>query len=150
MPAVVLLAACGAPDSAKSPNPEPHPAAANSPDGVSTPAGDSIGSAERLAGEYRIAGVDGAALDLPYGVTASISENRIHVVADCINMAWSYRFSGASLATERVAVEGCARGLMPQEQAIADAFDAASKVSVNRANGLDFEGAGHSVTLFTQ
>ena len=111
---------------------------------------DHIVSAARLAGEYRIAGVDDAPLDLPYGITASISADRIHVVADCINAEWSYRFEGSRLVTERVPVEGCARGLTPEEEGVIAAFDAASSVSINRANGRDFTGGGHKVTLFSQ
>jgi hypothetical protein len=106
--------------------------------------------AERLVGEYRIAGADGRSIDLPYGVTASISADRIHVTADCINLEWSYRLAGAGLATRRVPTESCARGLAPLEQAIAEAFDHATAVALNKANGYEFSGGGHSVTLFTQ
>ena len=126
------------------------PAAAPAADRTATEPSDAIVYAVRLAGEYRIAGVDDAPIDLPYGITASISADRIHVVADCINAAWSYRFDGPRLVTERVPVEGCARGLTPQEEAVIAAFDTASSVSINRANGRDFTGGGHKVTLFSQ
>ena len=110
------------------------------------PSTNRITATADLAGEYRVAGVDGQGIDLPYGISASISGDRIHVTADCVNMAWSYRFENGALATERVPVESCARGLTREEQAIAEAFDTATAVVLNRANGFEFTGDGSSVT----
>ena len=114
------------------------------------PSTNRITATADLAGEYRVAGVDGQGIDLPYGISASISGDRIHVTADCVNMDWSYRFENGAQATERVPVESCARGLTREEQAIAEAFDTATAVVLNRANGFEFTGDGSSVTLFTQ
>jgi len=144
------LAACqpagepAAPDAAK-----PEPQATSETPALAEPS-DRIVTTKRLAGEYRIAGVDGQGIDLPYGITASISADRILVSSDCVRMAWSYRFAGDALVTGRVPVESCARGLTAEEQAIMDAFDAATAVAINESNGYEFTGGGHSVTLFTQ
>lgn len=145
--AIILVAGCqpGGPTA-----PPEGESATATPEHSPPPSSDAIASSERLAGEYRVAGVDGQGIDLPYGITASISDETIHVTADCINMAWSYHFDGGALATERVPVEGCARGLTPSETAIVLAFDAADTVSLNPANGYKFAGGGHSITLFTQ
>jgi hypothetical protein len=103
-----------------------------------------------LPGEYRIAGVGGKAIDLPYAITASITADRIHVTADCLNFAWAYTARGETVATERVAAEGCARSLTAPEQAVVAAIDSASAASRTPANAIELRGGGHSVTLFSQ
>jgi hypothetical protein len=112
--------------------------------------GDAIASAERLIDEYRVAGADGRGLDLPYGISASISADRIDVSADCVVLAWSYRFESGRLITQRVPAKSCKRALTPEEQTIAAAFDSATSVAVTASNAYEFSGGGHSVTLFTQ
>ncbi len=121
---------------------EPEQAAASEPPAIS--------SATEIAGEYRVAGVDGSDIDLPHAVTASIDAQRIHLVSDCVNLAWSYTLGDGVLATETAPVEGCARGLDPTEQALLAAFDVADTVRRTPANALEFSGGGHSVTLFSQ
>ena len=103
-----------------------------------------------LAGEYRVAGVDGADIDLPHGITASITADRIDLQSDCIRMAWSYTRDGAALSTATQPVPSCRRALLPPEQAISEAFTAADSVSRTPANGLEFAGGGRSVLLFLQ
>ena len=114
------------------------------------PSGNVV-SPQQLAGEYRIAGVGGQAIDLPYGITASITADRIHLTADCVNVEWGYTMDAdGSLSTLRVPTEGCARGLNPAEEALVEAFDGAERVSRNAANGYEFSGRGPTATLFTQ
>ena len=132
--AALALAGCQAAEDEPAPPPE-------------TPA---ISSAAELAGEYRVAGVDGSDIDLPHAVTASIDESRIHLVSDCVNLAWTYRFAGELLATEQAPVESCARGYDATEQALLAAFDVADTVRRTPENGVQFSGGGHSVTLFSQ
>ena len=103
-----------------------------------------------LPGEYRVAGVDGAGIDLPHAIAASIDEERIHLVSGCVNLAWTYRLHGARLTTERAAVEGCARGLETTERAVQAAFDAADTIRRTPANALEFSGGGHTIVLFAQ
>lgn len=110
---------------------------------------DALAAAE-LPGEYRIAGVDGGDIDLPYGITASIDGNRIHIVADCVNAAWRYTYHGGRLATTRVATESCARGLTREEEAVVAAFDSAREAVRTPSNGIELSGGGRSVTLFSQ
>lgn len=109
-----------------------------------------IASAAELAGEYRVAGIDGADINLPHAITASIDGERIHVTSDCVNFAWSYRFEGEQLATERVPVESCARGFEPIEQELLAALDVADAVRRTPANAVEISGGGHAVTLFAQ
>jgi len=145
--AILLVAGCqpGAPTSP--PDGEASPVA---PEPAPAPSADRIASSGRLAGEYRVAGVDGQGIDLPYGIGASISADRILVSSDCVRLEWAYRFAGADLVTERTPTAGCERGFNEVEQAIADAFDAATQVAINRSNGYEFTGGGRTVTLFTQ
>jgi hypothetical protein len=118
---------------------------------IAAPTGPpSISSPAELIGEYRIAGVDGASVDLPYGMTASMDERTIRVVADCVNLAWDYNLTGGQLSTERIPVESCARGLNATEQAVVTAFDSADLVRLMPSNGIEFSGDGHSVLLFSQ
>lgn len=144
------LAACqpaNDPENAATPPAGPAPTA-TAPDAA--PAPDIVASPESLAGEYRVAGVDGADIDLPHGISAVIGPDRIDLTSDCIRLAWSYRFEEGVLATERVPVPSCRRALLPQEEAIAAAFDAAGVVRRTPANGMEFSGGEHSVTLFSQ
>lgn len=118
--------------------PQPAPPPANA-----LPAGE-------LPGEYRLAGVDGGDINLPYGISASIDGRRIQVVADCINMAWSYTYAGGRLATKRAPVESCARGLTAKEDAVAAALDGAQQAVRTPSNAIELSGDGHSLTLFSQ
>jgi len=146
--APVALAAC---DREEAP-PAPRDELATSVPVATPPASvaDPAPPAMNLAGEYRVAGVGGRDIDLPYAITASISADRIHLVADCVNLAWSYRFAGGALATERVAVEGCGRGLTAEEEALVAAFDGATAVSRLPSGAFEFTGSGPAATLFTQ
>jgi hypothetical protein len=114
------------------------------------PAANLIASAQSLAGEYRVAGVDGADINLPHGISAEITADRIAVTSDCINLGWTYHFQNGALATERVPMASCRRALLPEEGAIAAAFDNAGMVRRTPANGVEFTGGGHSVLLFSQ
>lgn len=128
----LALAACGSPAEAPA-----EPAAAPL-------------AATELVGEYRVAGVDGSDVNLPHAITASISADRIHLISDCVNLAWDYTLAGGSMATRQVPVESCARGFEPTEQALLSALDVADTVSRTEANAIEFSGGGHSVTLFSQ
>lgn len=112
--------------------------------------GGLITSSEQLVGEYRVAGVQGQAVDLPYAITASIRPARIHVVADCVNLAWDYRLVDGILTTAPAAVESCGRGLAPIEATLAATLDGADRIVRTPANGFEVTGSGRSATLFRQ
>jgi hypothetical protein len=109
-----------------------------------------IASPAGLAGEYRIAGVNGKDVDLPHGISAVVDETTIRVSADCLNFAWSYRFKSSRLVTETMPVASCRRALLPPDEAVRTAIDAAETVRRTPANGIELSGGGHSVTLFSQ
>jgi len=108
-------------------------------------------SVATIAGEYRVAGVGGQDIDLPYGITASITADRIHLTADCVNVEWGYTMDAdGTLSTARVPTEGCARGLNEIEEALVEAFDGAERVTRTASNGYEFSGRGPTAILFTQ
>ena len=129
----------------------PEPAVSSTPaDPTPVPSGNGV-SPEQLAGEYRVAGVGGRDINLPYGITASVTADTIHLTADCVNVEWGYtRNADGSLSTLRVPTEGCARGLNEVEEALVEAFDGAERVSRTASNGYEFSGRGPTATLFTQ
>jgi hypothetical protein len=142
---VVLLAACNRADD---PPPPAEPAAAPAP--APAESGEPILSPERLAGEYRVAGVGGEGIDLPYGISVSITHDRLHLTADCVNVEWAYLLVDGKMQTARVPTEGCARGLNDTEEALVEAFDGTERVARTPANGYEFTGRGPTATLFTQ
>ncbi len=154
-----VLAACSppapespAPESPALESPAPKSTAPESPASESRPAiaeGTMMTSAA-LVGEYRVAGVDGQDINLPHGISASISDDEIEVQSQCIRFKWAYTLVGEVLAASRVPVTSCQRGLLPEEDAIARAFDQAAQARRTSANGIEFSGAGHTVTLFSQ
>ena len=109
-----------------------------------------IASSDALAGDYRVAGIDGADVNLPHGISAFITGERIDVQSDCIRFAWTYRFEEQLLVTEQAPVASCRRALLPEEQALAEAVEAADVVRRTPANGVEFSGGGHSLLLFGQ
>lgn len=113
-------------------------------------AGKTISSPAELAGEYRVAGVGGEAIDLPYAITASIDRDRILLSADCVNIEWAYILADGHLQAARVPTEGCARGLTRVEGALVEAFDGAERITRNASNGYEFTGRGPTAVLYTQ
>lgn len=109
-----------------------------------------IATSEALAGEYRVAGIDGEGVNLPHGITASITGDHIDVQSDCIRFAWSYRFEDRLLVTEPAPVATCRRALLPEERALSEAVEAADIVRRTPANGIELSGSGRSVLLFGQ
>jgi len=94
--------------------------------------------------------VDGRDINLSHGISASISEQEIEVLSQCIRFKWTYALSDGVLATERIPSMSCRRGLLPDEEAISRAFDHAVQVRRTPSNGIEFAGAVHTVTLFSQ
>lgn len=159
MPCLVMAAALTAcqPSANAPPAVDETPATPASPatEPTGSPAGDgpvagAIVSAAELVGEYRIPGVDGQDIDLPHGISATIDDTTIRVSADCVKFAWSYRFEGVRLVTETAPVVTCERGLLPEEEAVQAAFEAAEAVRRLPSNGIEFSGGGRSVILFSQ
>ncbi len=116
---------------------------------------------ETLAGEWRVAGIDGQPLNEPYGLALSADEEEIWWEPRCANVAFSYRIDGLKLETGTsrpdapVGTDGnpppvCAISIPPRLNDVARALDLAETVGRTPSNGLLIEGSGHSITLFSQ
>jgi hypothetical protein len=102
------------------------------------------------AGEYRVAGADGADIDLGHGISLSVSEDTIALASQCVTPRWTYRYVDGRLRTEAIGEPICERGLHPAEEAIIAVFHDPQQITRTPANGIYIEGGGHSVTLFSQ
>ena len=153
-----LASACSgadkAPDGA---NPSSVVTASDQPDRAapqSVPAGVPIASASELAGEYRVAGIDDAALDVPFGIALSIGESEIEYDGACGGYAWSYSLEAGELETTptREPDPSCLTSALVHHAVFdtAEAIDAATYVERTPANGIRLSGGGRSITLFSQ
>jgi hypothetical protein len=155
--AMLLLTACSQ-DTSPTGRTEEAPAApsaAQAPDGSApiTAIGD-------LLGEYRVAGMDGQPLDAPIGIAVSIDGPMLSYEPSCAGFVWSLKFEDGRLVTHRFGEAHaapdvppppvCAVAIFPEQRQLAEAFDAAERVSRTAANGILFEGGGRSVLLFSQ
>ena len=111
-------------------------------------------SSNTLSGEWRVAGLDGAALDLPVGLALSIDADTIRYDSGCGGHAWTYRLDGSGIVTQRTRSpdsDCLIRSTFPREVFdVAAALDAAREVERTPANGVRLSGEGRSVTLFSQ
>lgn len=103
-----------------------------------------------IMGEWRVAGVDGQAIDLPHAMTVSIDNDTVQLVSQCLTPRWSYEYAGGALITTSTPEPVCERERYDEEVAAIAAFDAAEKVDRTPENGLRLSGGGHTVTLFSQ
>jgi hypothetical protein len=112
-----------------------------------------------LAGEWRVAGIDGQSLDQPIGLALRGTENEFWWNPRCAGMARRYRIEGSNIffnSTEPPRKAGqpgppvCAIGLPPQLKQVFDALDGARNIWRTENNGILIAGAKHSVLLFSQ
>ncbi len=116
-----------------------------------TPTPTAVGS---LVGEYRVAGIDGEPLDLPFALTLSIDDRLIVNEGVCGGDAWDYRLEGTKLELTRTrspdpACLATVR-LHPVVLRLPAAIDAATRAERTPSNGIELSGGGHSVTLYSQ
>lgn len=112
-----------------------------------------------LAGEWRVAGIDGASFDEPYGLGLSADEGELWWNPKCAAMWRTYRISGGrivfALPRQLQRPDGkpppvCTIGLPPRLPEVFRALDAAETIARTPSNGILIAGGGHSVTLFAQ
>lgn len=134
-------------------------------DGVESPAPPppptAISPIETLAGEWRVAGIDGEPFDEPYGLALSADAEEIWWEPRCANFAFSYRIEGLRITTGEGRPSNpvepgappspvCTGGIPPRLDDVARALDLADTVGRLPSNGVLIEGGGHSITLFSQ
>jgi hypothetical protein len=123
-----------------------------------------VETVETLAGEWRVAGIDGAALDEPVGIALSADDSEIWWEPRCAGAIVAYR-----IVNERfIQVEypepsprppGAEPAPPPPVCAVAvprsldeamTAIRAADRIERTRSNGVLLSGGGRSITLFSQ
>ncbi len=120
-----------------------------------------ITSVGDLLGEYRVAGIDGEALDENFGIALSIDGPMMSFEPTCAGFVWDITFEGDRLIAERHH-EGpppelgaapppvCAVAVPPIYMQLGHALDAASRAERMPDNGIRLSGDRRSVTLFKQ
>ncbi|WP_162925128.1 hypothetical protein [Aurantiacibacter odishensis] len=125
------------------------------------PPSTAISAIETLAGEWRVAGIDGEPFDEPYGLALSADGEEIWWEPRCANFAFSYRIEGLRITTGEGRPSNpvepgappppvCTVGIPPRLNEVARALDVADTVGRLPSNGVLIEGGGHSITLFSQ
>lgn len=119
---------------------------------------------EALAGEYRVAGIDGREVGGGIGIALSITPREIAFEPRCAGFAWTYAYNGGILATDRPQkprasgealtagppVPVCRIAIHPEQARLAAALDAVTAARRTPSNGIELTGGGHSVTLYSQ
>ena len=152
------LAGC-TPPGGDSPSPEPTTTAASPPSVDAQPA-DENGDADlsdalnSLKGEWRVASIDGAEFDEPYGLALSADDSRIWFEPACAAQGRNYTISGLRFA---VTAPGTSSDRVICDIAVPDrlaevwrAIDAAGRVERTPGNGVMISGGGRSLLLFAQ
>lgn len=119
-----------------------------------------------LVGEWRVAGIDGAAVDLPAALTVSGGPQILDWEPACAQLMHRYRIDGARFSAVRIrqfvteeamqspgAVPSrppCAIGLPPGVEDAMLAVEMADKIERTAENGIRISGRTRSVTLFSQ
>jgi hypothetical protein len=149
--ALGLLTACQQPAAPPAPTPTPAQSATASP---------ALPAPETLAGEYRVAGIDGEELNADFGIALSIDEGHVSFEPTCAGFVWSYAYRGGALDLERRQEQlhrpgeppppVCAVAVHPLQRQLATALDAVNRAGRTPSNGIELSGNGRSVLLFTQ
>ena len=160
----MALAACGSeapePRDAAAEQAAPVDAPAPSPDAV-VPAVEPV-PIDTLAGEWRVAGIDGENLDEDYGIALSANAERIWWEPQCAGLVRLYRIEGTAITLEPPAPppaqQGlprpppalCTIGVPPAVNRVMQVLDAADTVVRTPQNGIELSGGGRTVLLFSQ
>lgn len=118
-----------------------------------------------IAGEWRVAGVNGEAIDIGWAMTASITADQISIQSQCMEFGRMYALDGTRLskpdvppAPEVPPATGpmpppppvCTRMFLPEEQAVSKALQDADLAYRLPDGSLVLDGPGGSLTLYTQ
>jgi hypothetical protein len=156
---VLALAACRPPTESV-PKPVEHNADVMTPP-ASPPRELSEGPVITLAGEWRVAGIDGQALDQPVGLALSADAEEIWWAPRCAGFVRTYRISRSAFATgpakgtvtPKPGVPPppvCAIGLPPRLDEVTRAIASATIIRRTGNGGVELSGGGHSLLLFAQ
>ncbi|MFC3098173.1 hypothetical protein [Alteraurantiacibacter palmitatis] len=151
--AVILLAAC-------SQQAAPPPPAVT--EGDERPAAMPLAEVATLAGEWRVAGIDGEELNETYGIALSASDAEIWAEPRCAGMVLAYRIDGLRYSSAQAGAEIspseagnppppiCAIAMPPRVADVFTALREADTIGRTPANGIAISGPDRSVLLFSQ
>ena len=150
------LSACHAQPTNPAPEASPSPPLAASIAGASD-----LGTVTTLAGEWRVAGIDGQPLDQPVGIALSASSEEIWWAPRCAGFVRSYAIQGQGFAARpALGVKPrkpgeptppvCTIAPPPGAAELFRALDAAQTIRRTPENGVLISGGAHSVLLFSQ
>lgn len=116
---------------------------------------------QTLEGEWRVAGIDGQALDQPVGLALSGSAEEIWWDPRCAGYVRSYRIEGGKFTTgphlgfvPRKPGEPtppvCTIAPAPRIHEVFQALTSATTIARTPQNGIEISGGGHSLLLFSQ
>ncbi len=121
------------------------------------PAAGPSSSVASLAGEWRVAGIDGRDFDEPYGLALRGDETQLWWAPRCAGMVRDYAIDGGRVRFSTPAtLEGspgrpvCRIGVPPRLAEVITALDGADRIARTPQNGILISGPRHSVTLFSQ
>lgn len=108
-----------------------------------------------LAGEWRVAKIDGRPLDEPIGLAISGDDASVWWEPTCAGVIRRYRIEGRSISFSRTgphdgSKEVCEIALPPRLNDVFRAFDEAETIVRTPSNGVLISGRAHDVTLFAQ
>ena len=156
--ALLPLAGC-TPPGGDNPTPEPTTTAASPSSVGHEPAGQTEGTdlsdaLNSLKGEWRVASIDGAEFDEPYGLALSADDSRIWFEPACAAQGRNYTISGlrfAAIAPDSSSDQVVCDIAVPDGLAeVWRAIDAAERVERTPGHGVMISGGGRSLLLFAQ
>ena len=112
-----------------------------------------------LAGEWRVAGIDGKSFDESYGLALSADDSTIWWAPRCAGYERSYELDGIhahfALTDAEFHKDGsprivCQIGIPSRLPEVFRAIDSADRVVRTPSNAIEISGGGHSLTLFSQ
>ncbi len=118
---------------------------------------------ETLAGAWRVAGIDGEALNLPTALTLQAGSQILRWDPACADVMYEYSIDGSRFRADRIRYSmdensdpslvmppPCAIALPPGMDIALAALAAADTIERTETNGVRLSGNGRSVTLFSQ
>lgn len=114
-----------------------------------------------LAGEWRVAGIDGKDFDQPTGIALRGDARQLWWEPRCAGVVRNYVISGERIVIGTAArpsqggarpqpVPVCAIGLPAGLDAVTRAVDGATRIRRTASNGIELSGGGHTLLLYSQ
>ena len=133
--------------------PEPTDTAATEP-ATGDAEGDLSEALTSLAGEWRVAAIDGAEFDEKYGLALSADDGRLWFEPACVAQERNYTINGLSFAATAPGASSdrviCDIAVPDRLAEVWRAIDAAERVERTPGNGVMISGGGRSLLLFAQ